>query len=192
MHHDPTFWLIARATGLLAVTLVTATACAGLVLRGRPLPRLRPAAVTDVHRFLSLLALLAVAAHGVALVLDATVDVSPLALVVPGLVPYRPVATGVGVATAELMLIIHVSFRLRGRIGVRTWRRLHFGAYAAFAGAVAHGLLSGSDSGRPWARGGYLLMAAAVAGLTAWRATAAPRSAAPRSRSVPVASVADR
>ncbi len=187
MRHDPTFWIIARATGLLAVALVAGTASAGLVLRGRPLPRLRPAAVTDVHRFLSLLALLAVAAHGAALVLDATVEVSPLALVVPGLVPYRPVATGLGVATAELMLLIHVSFRLRARIGARTWRRLHYAAYAAFAGAVAHGLLSGSDSGRPWALGAYALMIAAVAGLTAWRATAASRP-----RSVPVAPAAGR
>lgn len=183
MRHDPTFWIIARATGLLALALVTATVSAGLVLRGRPVPQLRPAAVADVHRFLSLLALLAVAVHGVALVLDATVEVTPLALVVPGLVPYRPLATGIGVVAAEAMLLIHVSFRLRGRIGVRAWRRLHFGAYAAFAGAMCHGLLAGSDSGRPWARAAYLLMAAAVAGLTAWRATAPARGGR---RSVPV------
>ena len=90
MSHDPTFWLIARATGLLAFSLVSATVIAGLVLKGRALPMLRPAGITDVHRFLSLLGLMAVALHGVALLLDSTVEVSPQALIVPGLVPTVP------------------------------------------------------------------------------------------------------
>lgn len=185
MTHDPTFWLIARATGLLAYALVSATIVAGLVLKGRPLKVLRPAAVTDLHRFLSLLGLLAVAVHGLALVLDSTVDVSPQALLVPGLVPYRPLWTGVGVVVAEVMLLVHLSFRFRKRIGVRNWRRLHWVTYAVFGGATVHGLMSGTDSGRPWAFLAYTVVVATVVGLTAWRATAprrrtfiAPRGAA--------------
>lgn len=177
MSHDPTFWLIARATGLLALTLVSATVVAGLVLKGRPLPKLRPAGVTDVHRFLSLLGLMAVALHGAALVLDSTVEVTPQALVVPGLVPYRPVWTGAGVVVAELMLLVHLSFRYRARIGVRNWRRLHFVTYAVFAGAMVHGLLAGSDSDRPWALPAYVLITGIVVGLTAWRATTPARRA---------------
>ena len=171
MRHDPTFWIIARSSGLLAYALVSATVVAGLVLKGRPLRLLRPVGVTDTHRFLSLLAMLAVALHGVALVLDSTIDVSLQALVVPGLVPYRPIWTGVGVAVAELMVLIHLSFRFRMRIGVRNWRRLHWATYAVFVGATAHGLMSGSDSGRPWALPAYVGIIATVAGLTAWRAT---------------------
>lgn len=177
MSHDPTFWIIARATGLLAMALVSATVVAGLVLRGRVLPMLRPAGVTDVHRLLSLVALLAVGVHGVALVLDSTVEVTPQALLLPGLVPYRPLWTGVGVVTAELMLLVHVSFRLRKRIGVRRWRRLHYLTYLAFAGALVHGLLSGSDSDRPWALPSYVLITGIVVGLTAWRATTPARRA---------------
>ena len=177
MSHDPTFWLIARATGLLAFALVSATVVAGLVLKGRPLPMLRPAGVTDVHRFLSLLALMAVALHGVALVLDATVEVSLQALVVPGLVPYRPVWTGVGVVVAELMLLVHLSFRHRRRIGVKNWRRMHWVTYAVFVGAAVHGLLSGTDSDRPWALPAYVLIIGTVVGLTAWRATMPSRRA---------------
>ena len=179
MSHDPTFWLIARATGLLAVALVSATVIAGLALKGRALPMLRPAGITDVHRFLSLLALGAVALHGIALLLDSTIEVSPLALAVPGLVPYRPVWTGLGVVVAELMLLIHLSFRHRARIGVRNWRRLHYVTYLAFAGAMVHGLLSGSDSGRPWALGAYAVVTAIVVGLTAWRVTTPARRPSP-------------
>ncbi len=175
MAHDPTFWLIARATGLLAFVLVSATVVAGLVLKGRPLPSLRPAGVTDVHRFLSLVSLMAVALHGIALVLDSTVEISLQALVVPGLVPYRPLWTGVGVAAAELMLLIHLSFRYRKRIGVKNWRRLHYATYLVFVGAALHGLLSGTDSARPWALAGYVAAIAAVVGLTAWRVTTPAR-----------------
>ena len=45
MTADPTFWILARASGLLAYGLLTAAMLAGLVLRARPFGRaLRPAA----------------------------------------------------------------------------------------------------------------------------------------------------
>jgi DMSO/TMAO reductase YedYZ heme-binding membrane subunit len=131
----------------------------------------------DLHRHLSLLALTATAAHGLALLLDATIDIGPLALVVPGLVPYRPVWTGLGVATAWLMLAIHASFRLRARIGVGAWRRLHRATFLAFAGATLHGLLSGTDSSRPWALALDGGAAGAVCAMAGWR-LASPRPAA--------------
>lgn len=188
MKHDPTFWILARATGIAAYVLLTATVVAGLTLKSRALPRLRPAAITDTHRFLSLVGLLGVALHGAALVADRTIDVSLQALVVPGLVPYRPVWTGVGVVAAELMVLIHLSFRLRKRIGVRNWRRIHYLTYLAFVGATAHGLLSGTDSDRLWALGIYLLASALVAGLTVWRVT----SVRAARTSPPVAAAATR
>ena len=56
MKADPTFWLLARASGMTAYALLTASVLAGLVLKARPLRSLKPAAVTDTHRFLALLA----------------------------------------------------------------------------------------------------------------------------------------
>ena len=111
--HDPTFWLLARSTGLLAYAFATATVVAGLTLKTRLLRSVRLASVTDVHRVLSLAGLVAVAAHATSLVLDETVKVTPLAVFVPGLVDYRTVWSAVGVVTLELMAIIHISFRLR-------------------------------------------------------------------------------
>ena len=175
MTHDPTFWLLARAAGMTAYVLLTAAVLAGLVLKSRPFGRaLRPAAVTDVHRSLAIAGLGALALHGAALVLDATVHVSPLGLLVPGLVGYRPVWTALGVVAAELMLLVTVSFRLRKRIGTRNWRRLHWLTYGVFAAATVHGLAAGSDSGQPWAVGLYAGAVGAVAAATAWRALARP------------------
>jgi methionine sulfoxide reductase heme-binding subunit len=167
---DPTFWILARAGGLAAYVLVTLSVLAGLVLKARPLGgRLRAAAVADTHRTLALLALGLTALHGVTLVLDSTVRITPLALVVPGLTGYRPVATALGVVAAELMVVVYASFAVRRRIGARNWRRLHWATYAVFALATAHGLAAGTDSGRSFVLALYLGAVGAVAMATAWR-----------------------
>jgi methionine sulfoxide reductase heme-binding subunit len=169
-------WVLARATGMVALMLLAAAMVAGLLVRTRtPVPGLKGSGVVDLHRHLSLLALAATAAHGVFLIADTAVDIEPLALVVPGLVPYRPVWTGIGVVAAELALLVHLSFRARRRIGATVWRRIHWLTYAVFAAAVLHGIGSGTDSGSPWALAMYGGAVGAVAGLTGWRAVTARR-----------------
>jgi methionine sulfoxide reductase heme-binding subunit len=172
---DPTFWILARASGLTAYVLLTLSVLAGLAIKSRPFGRaLSAAASTDTHRFLSLLALGAVALHGLALTLDRTVQIGLGGLLVPGLAGYRPLATGAGVVAAELAALIVVSFRLRKRIGFRNWRRLHWATYAVFGLATAHGLAAGTDAARLWTTALYLGAVFAVAVATAWRALARP------------------
>jgi sulfoxide reductase heme-binding subunit YedZ len=174
---DPTFWILARASGLLAYALLTASVLAGLVLKSRPFGRsLRPASVTDIHRFLALLGLGALGLHGGALVLDGVVDISPAALVVPGLVPYRPLWSALGVVAAELMLLVYASFSVRKRIGTKAWRRLHWLTYLVFALATVHGLAAGTDSDRPWALALYGAALGSVLAATGWRAVVPPTS----------------
>lgn len=172
MRGDPTFWLIARAGGLAAYALLTASVLAGLLLKARPFRELRAADVADAHRFLALLSLSATALHGLALTLDVTSPIPLEALVLPGVSPYRPLWTALGVLAAELMLVVYVSFALRRRIGARAWRRLHWATYAIFAAATLHGLAAGTDSGRAWALALYLGAAGAVAAAAGWRALA--------------------
>ena len=182
MKADPTFWMLARATGLTAYALLTTSIIAGLVLKSRPFRSLRPAAVTDTHRFLALLGLGAVALHGLTLMLDSTIHLGYAALVVPGLSTYRPVATGIGVLAAELMLVVYASFSLRRRIGTRNWRRLHWATYAVFAAATAHGIAAGTDTGQPWAFSLYLSSIALVVAAATWRALMPPAAAPSRIR----------
>lgn len=167
MKSDPTFWLLARASGLTAYVLLTSSVLAGLTVKAKPLGRrIKAAAATDLHRFLSLLALGTIALHGLVLTLDQTVRMPLLGLVVPGLSPYRPLATGIGVLAAELAAAIYVSFSLRKRIGMKAWRRLHYLTFAVFGAATVHGLAAGTDR---WAFGLYVSSVAAVCALTAWR-----------------------
>jgi methionine sulfoxide reductase heme-binding subunit len=178
MKSDPTFWILARASGLVAYTLLTASILAGIVLKARPFGRaLRPATVTDLHRFLALLGLTALALHGATLVLDDVVSISPAALIVPGLVPYRPLSTALGVLAGELMLLVYASFSLRKRIGNRAWRRLHWLTYLVFALATLHGLAAGSDSHQLWTLTLYSAATGAVITAAAWRALIPPEPA---------------
>ena len=184
MKHDPTFWLIARASGLTAYVMLTLSVLAGLVLKSRVFRALKPAAITDLHRTLAMLGLVALAGHAVALVLDTTVHVSIAGLFIPGLISYRPVWTSCGILAAELMIVIYASFSLRKRIGTKNWRRLHYATYGLFLLATVHGLAAGTDSSRPWAFGMYVAAVAGVAAATAWRVLVPPvRARAPRSAS---------
>ncbi len=177
MRTDPTFWILARASGMTAYVLVTWSMIAGLVLKSRPLgTRVKPASVTDVHRFLAFMAVVATAIHGLALVYDTAVPIDLVSLVVPGRIAYRPLWTGVGIVGAELLVVVYVSFSQRKRIGVKNWRRLHWLTYVVFASVTVHGLLAGSDSASRWAQPVYLGAIGAVAFATAWRALARPAS----------------
>ncbi len=175
MKTDPTFWIEARASGLVAYLLLTCSVLAGLVLKSRPFGKaLKPATVTDLHRFLALLALGATGLHGVTLVLDQSISISWVGLLVPGEIPYRPLWTGIGVVAAELMLVVYASFSQRKRIGVQNWRRLHWATYGVFAAMTVHGVMSGTDTRQPWVLGLYLGTIGSVVAATAFRALVPP------------------
>jgi DMSO/TMAO reductase YedYZ heme-binding membrane subunit len=172
---DPTFWLLARASGLTAYLLLTMSVLAGLILKSRPFGRaVKAAAVMDLHRLLALLGLASLGVHATALLVDRTLRMPVAGLFVPGSSPYRPVAVALGVVAAELMALVAVSFSARRLTGPKVWRLLHWSTYAIFALATAHGLLAGSDSAQPWARDLYLGAVAAVGFATAWRASYTP------------------
>jgi len=170
MTRDPTFWLLARASGFAAYTLLTLSVLAGLAVKSRPFRNISRAAQTDTHRAFALAGLAMLVLHGLALVLDQTVRLPLYALVVPFTSAYRPAAVAFGVLAAELTTLVYWSFSLRRRIGARTWRRLHWLTYAVFVGATIHGLTAGTDTGRIWADAIYLGAAGSVAAAATWRA----------------------
>ncbi len=180
MRHDPTFWLLARAGGITAYTMLTLSVLAGLLVKSRPFKALKPAAVTDLHRILAMLGLGALAGHAAALVLDTTVKVSIPGLVIPGLVSYRPVWTSFGILAAEMMVLVYASFSMRKRIGTKNWRRLHWATYAIFGAATIHGIAAGTDTSRPWAFALYVFAVGSVATATCWRFLVPPAAARAR------------
>ena len=173
-------WIVARAAGFTAYGLLTGSVVLGLALglRWRS-PRWPRWATTELHRFVTLLTLIFLGLHIVALALDDYMRFGLVELLVPFANPYRPLWTGLGVVAAWLALAVWASSWLQGRIGYRAWRRLHFATYLVYAAATPHGLQAGSDGHTPWALALYAASALTVAGLTTAR-LAGPRQPAGR------------
>src|SRR5437868_8086507 len=164
-------WYLARASGIVAFVLLTIAVLLGLTLSGRAKLRDWPRfAVEDVHRFAGLLTGTFVSVHVLALFIDAYMPFSLTQLIVPGASTYRALATALGVVAAELLLALAIANRYRKRLSYRFWRRTHYLNFAVWGLAFGHGLLSGTDSGSPWASSLYVGSAALVAGLLAYRA----------------------
>ena len=173
-----TAWFAARAAGLVAYGLATASVAFGLAIStwsGR-----RPfgaGAIYDIHRALALLTMVALGAHLLALALDQYARLGPLDLLVPFASWYRRAWTGVGVIAAYLAIAVYLSFYVRDRIGYRAWRALHYGTFLVFILATLHGLFAGTDSDTLWARLVYAAGTLVVGGLLAYRLL---RGAGPR------------
>jgi sulfoxide reductase heme-binding subunit YedZ len=171
-------WYVARAGGLTAFALLTASVVLGLLLAGRESLGWPRFALQDVHRFAGLLAGTFVAVHGFALLVDNYFDFTLASLIVPGLSPYRPVAVAAGVVAAELLVALAVTNPYRTALPYSFWRRAHYANFAVWLLALGHGLAAGTDRDTTWALVVYAVAVAAVAGLTAWRLLRVRRVAA--------------
>ena len=144
-------WYFSRATGMVALVLLSAIVVLGVLGPLRVSTDLWPRyAIRTVHRDLSLLALLVVALHVLTIVADTYVKVPLSAAVLPFGSSYSPFWTGLGALAFDLMIALVVTSLLRNRIGFRTWRFVHWAAYVTWPLAVAHGIATGTDSTAAW------------------------------------------
>jgi len=178
-------WYASRATGVVSLVLLSAVMIIGiLVNRQGRLPGLPRFAVLGLHRNLSLLAVAFVAVHVLTAVADSYVSISLAAAVIPFVSAYEPLWLGLGAVSLDLMVAIIVTSLLRRHLGRRTWRAVHWLAYASWPVAVVHSVFSSTDlQSGPLL---YLALAciAAVTGALAWR-VARSRAAVPRAGRVP-------
>ena len=169
-------WYASRATGVVALLLLTAVMLLGLlVTRQGRLPGLPRFAVSGLHRNLSLVAAVFVAIHVLTAVLDGYVDIPITAAVVPLASPYERFWLGLGAVSLDLMLAAIVTSLLRRHLSRRTWRAVHLLAYLSWPVAWAHSIFSSGDL----RNGGLFILAiccaiAVVAGVI-WRLAAAAR-----------------
>jgi methionine sulfoxide reductase heme-binding subunit len=176
---DHLWWLVSRASGLVALGLVTLSVLLGLTMAARL--RRGPGAATTriVHEQLALSALVAIAVHGISLLGDAWMHPGLSGITVPFALGYRPVYTGLGIIAGYLTALLALSFYVRRRIGGRTWRRLHRLTTLGYALAVVHALGAGTDASLPAVRWAILSSAGVVGVLLAYRVAASRRRTAP-------------
>lgn len=122
-----------------------------------------------LHRNLALLSVAFLATHIVTAIADPFTALGVVAAAIPFASSYRPVGVGLGVIAFDLLVAITLSSLVRDRIGRRTWRLIHWAAYASWPLALAHGIESGSDSSAPWMLAINLLCVAVVGTAVAWR-----------------------
>jgi methionine sulfoxide reductase heme-binding subunit len=163
-------WYTIRATGVVALVLLTVTTVLGLLSSSRVRTRRWPAfAQVDLHRWASLIALVFLGLHVVTAVVDTYVKVGVLAAVVPFVSPFKTFWTGLGTIALDVFLAVAVSSALRSRIPARTWRAIHWLAYACWPLALAHALGSGTDAAQLWMDATAAVCALAVCGALACR-----------------------
>ncbi len=131
------FWYASRATGVVALLLLTAVMVLGmLVNRQGRLPGLPRFAVTGLHRNLSLLAVAFVALHVLTAVADSYVNIPITAVVVPLASPYERFWLGLGAVSLDLFVAVIVTSLLRRHLSRRAWRVVHLLSYAELAGRL--------------------------------------------------------
>ncbi|WP_433174767.1 ferric reductase-like transmembrane domain-containing protein [Actinoallomurus sp. CA-150999] len=101
--------------------------------------------VTALHRSLSLLSVVLIALHVATSVIDSYVAIRWVDAVVPFVSAYRPFWVGLGSVALDLIIALVVTSLLRVRLGLRTWRAVHWLAYASWPVALVHGLGIGTD-----------------------------------------------
>ena len=163
-------WYATRATGVIALILLTGSLVLGIIVRVRAASRWWPRLVTlGVHRNLSLLVLAFLGLHILTAVVDTYAPVGWLAVVVPFASSYRPVWLGFGTVAFDLLIAVTITSLLRERINARLWRLVHWAAYACWPSAVIHSLGTGSDTKQPFVLGVTVACVAAVLLAGVWR-----------------------
>jgi len=192
------WWLISRASGVVALALVSLSVLMGLAMAARAIPR--PGwkrTVARLHEHVALTALAAVGLHGVSLLGDTWLKPGLRGIAIPFALHYRPGFTGAGIIAGYLMMLVGPSFYLRRRIGAGRWRKLHRVSAAIWILAAVHTLGAGSDAAGLWLRAVVLAPVAPIAYLLVLRlarerpATARRSAHRPSSATMPAHASAD-
>jgi len=168
--HGPGLWYATRATGLVALLMLTASVLLGLLTAGRFSGERWPRFLTQgLHRNVSLLVLVFLALHVGTTVIDTYTSIPLTAAFVPFASTYKTGWLALGAVACDLLIALVVTSLLRDRLGYLVWRRLHWLAYACWPVAVAHGLGTGTDRSATWVLALTLCCIGGVGVVAAWR-----------------------
>jgi methionine sulfoxide reductase heme-binding subunit len=149
-------WLVSRASGLILLLAFSAVIALGVAIRtgasGRRVPRF---AVAELHRTLSLFAVALLVLHVVTAIADPYVSIGWPAAAIPFTSHYEKLVIGLGTLAVDLAGAVLVTSVLRGRLGLRTWRTLHYLAYGAWPAAFLHAIAAARYDQHLW----WVLMA---------------------------------
>ncbi len=103
-----------------------------------------------IHRNISLLATLFLLMHIGSLMLDSYAKLNLIDVVVPFLGSFKPFWQGLGTVAFDLLVALVLTGLLRHRLGQRTFRAVHWFAYAMWPIALAHSIGNGTNGTEKW------------------------------------------
>jgi sulfoxide reductase heme-binding subunit YedZ len=151
------YWIASRAAGSAALILSSVSVSIGLLMGGRLLKG-RRLDLRVAHEALSLATLAAIAVHGLTLLGDGFLNLSPADIALPFASGYMTLWTTAGIVAFWALLALGLSYYARARIGVQRWRVLHRFTALAWILGIVHSLGEGTDAGQAW----FLAMTALV------------------------------
>lgn len=163
-------WYTTRATGIVALVLLTGTVVLGVVGTARAASARWPRIVTaQLHRNLALTSAAFVAIHVLTTLLDPFAPIGLSAVFLPFASAYRPFWLSLGAVAFDLLAAVLVTSLLRERLSHRAWRATHLLVYACWPIAIWHGLGTGTDSRLIWVIAIDVACVAAVGWAIWWR-----------------------
>ena len=167
----PGLWYVTRATGLVSLLLLTVSVLFGLLTIGKFGDGERwPRFLTQgLHRNIALLVVVFLTLHVASTVLDTYTSIPLTAAFLPFTSSYKPGWLALGAVALDLLVALIVTSLVRGRLGYRTWRTLHWLSYACWPVAVAHGLGIGTDKSVTWVIALTIGCMGCVAAAVTWR-----------------------
>jgi sulfoxide reductase heme-binding subunit YedZ len=174
--HGPGLWYASRATGLVTLLLLTVSVLLGILTAGRFASANWPRFLSQgLHRNISLLVLAFLALHVGTTVIDTYTSISLTAAFVPFASAYKMAWLSLGAVALDLLVALAATSLVRKRLGYRSWRRVHWLAYACWPVAVTHGLGIGTDRSTTWVIVLSAVCVLSVLGTTTWRLIAGAR-----------------
>jgi sulfoxide reductase heme-binding subunit YedZ len=161
------YWYLARGTGIASLLLLTVSVVLGILgsIRFAAAPRWPRFTIDTLHRDISLLVIVLLVVHIITSVVDSFAPLRLIDSIIPFTSTYRPLWIGFGALSFDILVALVVTSMVRRRLGYKTWRAIHWLAYASWPVAVLHGLGTGSDTKVWWnlALTGACLLAVVVA-----------------------------
>lgn len=175
------WWLASRASGLVALVLVTISVGLGLAMAGKVMRRPGLSRkLLAIHEHTALAGLIAIAVHGITLLGDPWLHPGISGVTVPFTMAFKPLWTGLGVVAGYLAALLGLSYYARRRIGARLWRKAHRATIIVYLLGLGHALGAGSDASAVWFRAWVLATTPVIVGLFGYRVLTGVRK---RSRS---------
>jgi predicted ferric reductase len=133
------------------LVVFSAVVALGVATRtGAQTRRLPKFAISELHRTLSMFGVALLALHVATALLDPYVSIGWVATVLPFTSHYERLAIGMGTLAVDLSGAVLITSLLRGRIGLRAWRAVHYLAYFAWPVAFIHAIRAASYDARLW------------------------------------------